>query len=486
MQTTEIKREANHLFKSLAPVWALGTAIEDVVLRDLAKVVQVCGRSHGALTAHQLLAYLVVFALVKHDRDKLNVALRLWDFGQERARYEKETLQILLEFTKNSQDDELLLPSLLRQLDRDKGSDLLSPTVIAVSRFAQVIIRSDEQVTIPEIEALSAIWQSLHTYRSLEAAEQKLLTQLAGAVPPAAPSPEALEQVIAELNDLVGMDNIKESIQTLTNFLKVQQVRSQRGLAKTPVSLHMVFMGAPGTGKTTVARLMGRIYKSLGFLAKGHLIETDRPGMVAGYVGQTAKKTDDLINSALDGVLFIDEAYSLVPAESGNDFGREAIEVLLKRMEDYRDRLVVIVAGYSDEMTAFIESNPGLKSRFNRYFYFNDYAPTELATIFDKLCSKNNFNLTPEAAQKLQILLEELYQNRDRTFGNARLVRNLFEKTIERQANRIAGIASLTDEILTTLMPEDLPSVAAVTPARRHHSGGAEARESEDSVSNLS
>ncbi|PSB15447.1 AAA family ATPase [Phormidesmis priestleyi ULC007] len=253
------------------------------------------------------------------------------------------------------------------------------------------------------------------------------------------------------------MSNIKEEVKTLTNFLKVQKIRSQRGLAKTTVSLHAVFCGPPGTGKTTVARLMGRIYHGLGFLSQGHLVETDRSGMVAGYVGQTAKQVDDLVKSALNGVLFIDEAYALVPGESGRDFGQEAIDVLLKRMEDHRDRLVVIVAGYTDEMTTFIESNPGLESRFNRYFYFNHYKPEELLAIFEKMASKSHFKLAPGAGEKLQKLFADLYENRDKTFGNARLVRNLFEKSLERQANRLAVLSSLSDELLTTLLAEDIP-----------------------------
>ncbi|HIK54648.1 MAG TPA: AAA family ATPase [Synechococcales cyanobacterium M55_K2018_004] len=332
------------------------------------------------------------------------------------------------------------------------------------------------------MEALSKIWQMLHTYKSLpryqdgfdhiptstleqtkaneQTASPVAETSSAAVTPPAEDPAVILEKALAALNDLVGLDNIKEEVKTLTNFLKVQKIRTERGLAQTSVSLHSVFCGPPGTGKTTVARLMGQIFHGLGFLKKGHLVETDRAGMVAGYIGQTSKKVDDLVNSALDGVLFIDEAYSLVPEEGGRDFGQEAIDALLKRMEDNRDRLVVIVAGYTDEMVSFIESNPGLKSRFNRYFYFNDYKPEELLAIFEKLCEKSHFKLTPDARTQLQKLFEELYLNRDRSFGNARMVRNLFEKTIERQANRLAVLSDLSDELLTTLLPEDIPMAA--------------------------
>ena len=448
MQNSEIKREANLLVKALEPALALAPTYRETILRDVAKIVQLCGRSHSVISSSELLAFLVVYGLVKPDKSKLTAALRSETAGAETAKAEKEILQILLDLTKDS-EDRLILPSLLHQHDAAQGSSLLEPIVNAMHRFAQMIIRADGEVTPAETVALNQIWQLLHTYGPVPAELQP-------------PRVETLEQVMAELDDLVGMQNIKDSVRTLTNFLKVQQVRKERGLAQTSVSLHAVFGGPPGTGKTTIARLIGRIYKSLGFLSKGHLVETDRAGMVAGYVGQTAKKVDDLVNSALDGVLFIDEAYALSPPGAGNDFGKEAIDTLLKRMEDYRDRFVVIVAGYTDEMNHFIESNPGLKSRFNRYFYFADYPPDDLLAIFNKLCSKSNFKPTPEAQTALRQMFEQLYGSRDRTFGNGRLVRNLFEKAIELQANRLASAATLTDEQLTTLLPEDLPSLEAL------------------------
>ncbi|MDM8526895.1 AAA family ATPase [Anaerolineales bacterium HSG24] len=269
---------------------------------------------------------------------------------------------------------------------------------------------------------------------------------------------ETLEDVLAELHALIGMTNIKDEIQTLINFLNIQKEREKRGMLTSPISLHMVLTGPPGTGKTTVARLIGRIYKQLGFLEKGHLVEVDRAGLVAGYTGQTALKVDKKVNEALDGVLFIDEAYALKPpGGQGQDFGQEAIDSVLKRMEDYRSRLVVVIAGYKDEMNRFLEANPGIRSRFNRYFEFKHYEPEELGGIFELFCNKGSYNLTDEAKKRAKQLFGLAFANKDRTFGNGRLARNVFEKMIERQANRIAEISPLTDELLITVEADDIP-----------------------------
>jgi SpoVK/Ycf46/Vps4 family AAA+-type ATPase len=465
----EIKREANALFKSFSPLLELGDQFADCILIDLAKVIRICGRSNGEMGSNELLAYLVVFALIRQDADKLAIALKWESGGDARIAAQKDILKILLELTETD-PEELLLPSILNRYDEQYGTYFLGKTVNDIYKFAQVIIKADGQITMQEMEALSLVWRLLHSYQKLEHYEQGLakISSYKNTISNSKPSsqagtattiipPETAEQALSELNDLVGMEEIKEEVKTLTNFLKVQKVRTERGLAKTPVSLHSVFCGPPGTGKTTVARLMGRIFKDLGFLTKGHLVETDRAGMVAGYIGQTSAKVDELVKSALDGVLFIDEAYALKPAGGGHDFGQEAIDTLIKRMEDHRDRLVIIVAGYTDEMDNFIESNPGLKSRFNRYFYFNDYTPDELLEIYIKMSGKSSFKLTEQAKETLRNVLYSYYGDRDRTFGNARLVRNLFEKTVERQANRLAVMSSLTDEVLTTILPEDIP-----------------------------
>lgn len=271
----------------------------------------------------------------------------------------------------------------------------------------------------------------------------------------AEPPKRSLEALLAELDGLIGLAGVKDEVRSLVNLVKVRKLRLENGLPAAPVSLHMVFTGNPGTGKTTVARLLGELYAAIGALEKGQLIEVDRSGLVAGYVGQTAIKTGQVIDSAIGGVLFIDEAYSLASGGE-NDFGREAIETLLKGMEDHRDELVVIVAGYDGPMEKFISSNPGLESRFNKYIHFPDYTPEELHGIFMLQCSKHGYRLSAEADAALTALLTRLFNERDENFGNGRTVRNLFEDAISRQANRLSSLETPTKDDLMTLLPEDL------------------------------
>ena len=273
------------------------------------------------------------------------------------------------------------------------------------------------------------------------------------------PLPESeptLEELLAELDGLCGLEQVKQDVKSLINLVKVRRLREEAGLPVPPMSLHLVFLGNPGTGKTTVARLLAGLYHAIGVLPKGQLVEVDRSGLVAGFVGQTALKTQEVIQKAIGGVLFIDEAYALVNQDNGNDFGREVIEVLLKNMEDHRKDLVVIVAGYSQLMEKFIHSNPGLESRFNKYFYFEDYDGAQLFTILQSMCVKNGYVLTPEGEALARRELMALYEDRDENFGNARDVRNLFEQAVARQSDRVARLEAPTREQLMALRPEDL------------------------------
>jgi SpoVK/Ycf46/Vps4 family AAA+-type ATPase len=271
-----------------------------------------------------------------------------------------------------------------------------------------------------------------------------------------APPELTVEEALAELDKLIGLGDIKHEVRSLTNFLKLQQKRTAAGLPETDISLHMVFTGNPGTGKTTVARIIGKIYRALGVLEKGHLVETDRSGLVAEYAGQTGPKTNKKIDESMDGILFIDEAYSLVASRSEDPYGHEAVQALLKRAEDDRERLVVILAGYPDEMAGLLASNPGLSSRFNRQLHFDDYTPLELAGIFGLFCRKNHYNLTPEARLRVIQWATWQYDRRDRHFGNGRAARNLFEQAIRNMANRLSGLEAISEEQLQLLEASDI------------------------------
>lgn len=364
--------------------------------------------------------------------------------------------------------------SYLVEYDARHGANQANKARHLLFQFANLVIKSDGTVTPVEEAALLKFKETLYPASAAvkssdeeddeepraetKQAERTLPEQKTAPVEEEEP-PRSLEELFAELNELVGLEDVKSDVRQLVNFLKVQQMREEHSMAQLPVSRHLVFSGNPGTGKTTIARLLAQFYRTLEILSKGHLTETDRAGMVAGFVGQTALKVREVVGKALGGVLFIDEAYALTPLDAGNDFGREAVETLLKMMEDQRHDLIVVVAGYTMKMEEFLSSNPGLRSRFSKFIHFVDYDDKQLVAIFKSFGKKSEFRLTPDAEAALASIFAVLYQGRDETFGNARLARNLFETTISKQANRIVSLPNINKDVLSTLEKEDIPNL---------------------------
>lgn len=329
-------------------------------------------------------------------------------------------------------------------------SDLLIPAATLMHRMALVLFKHDVTVSKKEERLLKEIYEVTHNPVPAFAERTKGNVKTTEAK-----DNKNLEQALEELHSLIGLEDVKEEIQTLVNFVKIQQQREKEGLKTNQISYHIVFTGNPGTGKTTVARLLAQIYRELGLIEKGHLVETDRSGMIAEYAGQTAVKVNKVIDEALDGVLFIDEAYALV-GQNKDDYGKEAVATLIKRMEDDRKRLIVVLAGYSNEMNDFIETNPGFKSRINRYIDFKDYSAEEMLGIFKLFLKQSQYNLSQEAESVTRGIFENAYSKRDKSFGNGRFVRNVFEKCLEKQANRLAKLGNIDRKVLMKIEAEDI------------------------------
>jgi len=356
------------------------------------------------------------------------------------------------------------LLAVLAEADRTLGTGAAATyrrLGLALAYRTAALDRVPSPAEIGAIDRMRHTWERVAPPPRPEAPGGSTTTTGAGVATPAAPSPadpvRPLEEVLAELDALVGLAPVKREVRLLVDLLRIGHLRAERGLPVVETSHHLVFTGNPGTGKTTVARLLGQMYRSLEVVSRGQLVEVDRSRLVAGYIGQTAIRTREVIESAVGGVLLIDEAYAL--ARGGdNDFGREAIDTLVKLMEDHRADLAVIAAGYPEEMAAFVETNPGLRSRFDRTVHFPDYTDDELVAIFERLGAKQRYLPTPDALAAVRTTIAAV--ERGRGFGNARFVRNLFERTIAAHASRLVTIEAPTDEQLTTLEADDVRAAA--------------------------
>ena len=335
----------------------------------------------------------------------------------------------------------------------------LKGLIAEIDRHLRPVPLASDEDSLTAAPGCQEIRRVLDAMPAVEIAKSKSAYESASIAAAAAHPPtdeRRLQSALKSLDELIGLEALKNEVRELTRFLQVQRQREQAGLPRTQVSLHTVFAGNPGTGKTSVARVLGEVFGALGIVKQGHLIEADRSALVAGYVGQTAERTNKIVDKALDGVLFIDEAYSLVSDQGEDPFGHEAVQILLKRMEDNRDRLVVVLAGYPEEMERLLATNPGLASRFQRTFVFPDFTIVELCRIFQTLCENNRYVLSHETRARLILGFAHLLECRDEHFGNGRLVRNVFEHAIRRLANRVADIAPLTKDLLTRLEPGDI------------------------------
>lgn len=336
----------------------------------------------------------------------------------------------------------------------EKMKDHKRRTVNLINTFrnlGQEYIACNEITSEKEIEYLTSYVGMLEAY-----AKEFGLLSPKGSIKEVKSEKKSIDEALEELNALTGLYEVKKDVNNLVNLMRVQKIREERGMKQPSVSKHLVFSGNPGTGKTTVARMLAGIYYSMGILSKGQLVEVDRQGLVSGYIGQTATKVMEVVESAMGGILFIDEAYTLTSGKGEGDFGQEAVDTLLKAMEDNRDNLVVIVAGYTDLMEEFLNSNPGLRSRFNKFIKFEDYTPEELLEIVKSMAARQDYVLSELAKKKTLEHFARVCSNKPDNFANARDARNYLEKAITNQAGRIVKLKDMDKNTIMTIEPEDL------------------------------
>ena len=360
-----------------------------------------------------------------------------------------EELQKILELTKKRSD---LLGSIYDDFyGANKESKRVSNSLDESIRKMRADVEKAVDPAITDQEALQKADDAIKEAKEMFGQEQAASSEVQA--PPAEPERDPKE----ELDELIGLQTIKHDVMELASFAKIQKMRKDQGLKAVPISMHLVFTGNPGTGKTTVARILARLYKNIGVLSKGQLVEVDRSGLVAGYVGQTALKTQEQIKRAMGGVLFVDEAYAL--SQKDDNFGQEAIDTILKAMEDHRDDLVVIVAGYTEPMKKFINSNPGLKSRFNKYIEFEDYSVDELEQIFYLNCKKYDYKVDEDIKHHIRTMIAARKLLKLENFANAREVRNMFEEIIANQARRVSAIENPSVEDMMRICLDDLSDI---------------------------
>jgi SpoVK/Ycf46/Vps4 family AAA+-type ATPase len=444
---------------NVGAVLCLGTPFKALLHKELAEFAIFLEDTDGIITAEEqgmIKEYLGVsftIAEMRTIRDRLNAPTS--SYGSTRPKALKYF--ILADAGKKIPNDPYM----------GQNAQILVDTYKA---FGQHILSMQAETDEKQVSRMSQYTQMLETFlkeygvfytnqfkmiRSKQATPAKSKTDVNNV--------EDVEKILEELNALVGLDNVKSDISALVDLIRVQKMREANGMKSADISKHMVFFGNPGTGKTTVARMLSKIYRGLGVLSGGQLIEVDRGGLVCGYVGQTAIKTQEVIDKSIDGVLFIDEAYTLNVGKGENDFGQEAVDTLLKAMEDNRDRLVVIVAGYTGPMEQFIDSNPGLKSRFNKYIRFDDYTPEELIQILEGMCKGKDYTLSPEAREVAVRYFESRVESKAEDFANAREARNYLEKAITNHATRVVKLKNPDKKVLSTLEAEDLNTITAAT-----------------------
>ncbi|MBR0499221.1 MAG: AAA family ATPase [Paludibacteraceae bacterium] len=452
-----------HLIYTMEDEYDFRVSIRTFFMLDLIKCYRYLGHNAANLFTREGLPMSIVMShILESDYNITFSSIRLQEY--------KDIVKMINEWNKSVIEDSCLVSEekpedffFMNVLFKECNSDDLRTQYFSLLyRFFSVVAKSDDKITHEESEWLEKLMKFSaagydYDFNNFDLKRRKIAVDEKRESESIKSEYGDFKEVdsIDELKSLIGLTEVKNEVVTIANFIKIQQQREKSGMKSVRLSYHCIFTGNPGTGKTTVARILAAIYKDLGVLEKGHLVETDRSGLVAEYVGQTAVKTNKIIDEALDGVLFIDEAYSLIQG-GDNDYGMEAISTLLKRMEDERSRLVVILAGYSDEMKRFIDSNPGLQSRFSRYIHFPDYTVDELKQIFLLNVENNQYHLDVEGQTRLEWILKEAVDNKIKNFGNGRYVRNLFEKTIQKQAMRLSCLPNVSVEDLSKLKAEDI------------------------------